>query len=311
MFRSTALNWKGPGTSRRRLCRAFLIVGLVVVAQSAAALPPLPGSHAHGVGIAGVRSEALGVPALTTNTSTLDVGQALNAAVNTSTITGGSGNASNLTFQWAGLPTNCTTENASNYTCFPTATGTFSLSASVTDFSDGQSGTATAVSITVNTDPTVTSITSSAPSVSVNQTVTFTVVAGGGTAPLTYVFKGLPAGCAGNTSIVACKPTVAQEYNVSVTVLDAVGFASNAVYAVVQVTPASTPVSSGTLTTTDWGVIVAILVVGFAITGLLLVRARQREKVEYLASAAPTRVTARQSPPPPPDDARPPPPPGM
>lgn len=279
-----------------------LVAGLVVLAL----LAPVAGA-AHPGGIGALRSgspSALGVPALTSNTSVLDLGMPLNASVNVSAITGGSGNATNLSFAWSGLPTNCTSQNVSNYTCYPTATGTFHVGVNVTDFSDGQSGMAAAVTITVNTDPVVTSITASTTNLTVNQTVTFTVVASGGTAPLAYVYIGLPAGCSGATASVTCSPTVAQAYNVSVSVLDAVNFTSNSAFVVVRVAPATPHAASTSLTTSDWAVIVAILVIGFLVSGLLWMRARREDRTARVSSSKRTGPTS----PPPPGGGGPPPP---
>lgn len=232
---------------------------------------------------------ALGVPAPTTNTSTLDLGMPLNASVNVSQITGGSGNPANLNFTWLGLPANCTTQNVSNYTCFPTAAGTVSISVKVTDTSDSRTATSVAVNITVNTDPVLTSFTVTPTSVGVNGSLTFTAVASGGTAPLTYLYSGLPSGCSGNTSTLTCTPRVAQAYKVFVTAVDALGMSSSATLNVsVNVTAATKTTASSGPTAVEWGIIVAILVVGFAVSAVLFVRARREERQTYGRRPPPT-----------------------
>lgn len=291
------------GSPTARLGRS-LVVGLVVLTL---ACPVVGGARTASTGSGShALPEALGVPALTSNTSFLDLGMPLNASVNTSEITGGSGNATNLTFSWSGLPTNCTSQNVSNYTCYPTATGTFHVEVNVTDFSDGDSGVAAVVNITVNTDPTVTSISASTTNLTVNQSVTFTVVASGGTPPLVYVYSGLPAGCSGASASVSCTPSTAQAYNVTVAVIDNVNFTSNSAFVVVRVAPATAHSTSTSLTTGDWAIIVGILVVGFLLSGYLWVRAR-REDRSARASSAPRAPPASPPPTPPPPGGGPPP----
>lgn len=283
------------GASRARLGRC-LALGFLVLTLAAPSSGPV---HLASTRIGPAAAPAaLSVPALTTNTSVLDLGMALNASVNVSGITGGSGNATNLSFAWSGLPTNCTTQNASNYTCYPTATGTFHIAVNVTDFSDGQSGVAAAVAIVVNTDPIVTSIVASTTNLTVNQTVTFTVTASGGSPPLVYVYSGLPANCTGTSASVTCTPTTAQTYNVSVAVTDAANFTSNSAFVVVRVAPTGTHSTSTGLTTGQWAVILGILVIGFLLAGLLWMRARREDRM--------TRASPRAAPPSPPA----PPPPG-
>ncbi|HEV2316407.1 MAG TPA: PKD domain-containing protein [Thermoplasmata archaeon] len=68
-------------------------------------------------------------------------------------------------------------------------------------------------------------LSSDLPSVDVGQSVNFTAFATGGTGGYHYRWgPGLPTGCAGTTSAtIACRPTVASNYNVTVTVQDAGG----------------------------------------------------------------------------------------
>ncbi|HYK94111.1 MAG TPA: hypothetical protein VEY07_08755 [Thermoplasmata archaeon] len=270
-FRRPTLN-----SASRRAALAVLVAASASILVGVAAAGP--GSIAQLP-----RAPTLTVPTPTTNTSVLDLGMELNASVNVSQITGGSGNASNWTYHWEGLPANCTSASVASYTCTPTATGTFSVAVQVNDTSDGATGLSSAVSITVNSDPVVTAFTVSASKVAVNGTLTFTVTASGGTAPLTYVYTGLPKGCSGNTSTITCTPTLAQVYNASVFVVDAIGVASaTSLSANVTVTAASTSSSSSAgPTVLQWVIIAVILVVGLGISALLFVRARREERQTF------------------------------
>ncbi len=256
---------------------------------------------------------ALSVGTPTTNTSTLDLGMPLNVSISLTQISGGSGNASNWTFTWLGLPTNCTSQNLANYTCYPTATGAFSISLKVSDSGTGTNATSAPVSITVNTDPTLGGIVASAASVSVNATVTFTTTASGGSPPLTYVYSGLPRGCNGNTSSVTCQPTIAQAYNVTVYVVDSVGMATNTSFVVVTVTAPSPPAATSHPTPLEWAIIGLILIVGFAASALLFLRARRVERGPFAGPARPPSGATGPGPAPPPGGgpgAGPPPPSG-
>ena len=248
----------------------------------------------------------LSVPTPTTNTSALDLGMALNASVDVSMITGGSNNASKWSFTWLGLPTNCTSQNVSNYTCYPTSTGTFSITVKVSDSGTSTNATSSAVSITVNTDPVLSSFTVSAPTVDVNGTLTFTASASGGTAPLSYVYFGLPSGCTGNTSVITCTPKTAQTYNVSVSVVDAVGMVSAATLNVsVKVTAASPAATSTGPTLVQWGIIAAILVIGLGISAALFVRAGREARRAY-GTRPPGGASGGRPPSPPPSGGSPP-----
>jgi hypothetical protein len=283
---SKGTNAVGRFAARSARLGPILLVGLLVLSASL----PLAGATHPATARTGAdaRPAALSIPALTSNTSVLDLGMPLNASVNVSAISGGSGNATNLSFAWSGLPTNCTSQNVSNYTCFPSVTGTFHVAVNVTDFSDGQSGTGAAVSVVVNIDPTVTSISASTTNLTVNQTVTFTVVASGGSAPLVYLYSGLPANCSGTTATVTCQPTAAQTYNVTVAVIDAVNFTSNSAFVIVHVAPPNAHSSTTSLTTGQWAVIMGILVVGFLIAGLLWMRARREDRQVRSSTPRPT-----------------------
>ncbi len=285
----THMRHLGPPSPRTRpvvgRLLAFALLAMVALGGAAAAAGAAV-SHA-GPGVS-APPPGLTVPTPTTNTSVLDLGMALNVSVDAANITGGSGNVSNFNFTWLGLPTNCTSANVSSYTCYPTASGTFSISVHVNDTGNRRSGSSASVTITVNTDPTITAFTVSASSVQVNTTIVFRTSATGGTAPLTYVYSGLPTGCSGNdTAVVTCTPTVAQSHNVTVYVVDAVGMASNTPYTVVTVNapPAPAPVTHPT--PLEWAVIAVILLIGFAISALLFVRARRMERASYRAAPKP------------------------
>ncbi len=176
----------------------------------------------------------------------------------TATPTGGSGGFS---FIWYGLPTGCTSSSTGSLACAPTGAGTFSVTVKVTD-SNSYSITSAALSFTVYVDPTVTTPTASPPSVDVGQPTTFLATASGGSGGNTFFWSGLPTGCTSTgTASLACSPTAAGGFSVTVQVTDSNGFSvkSAALPFTVYVdptvtTPTATPVSVDVGQTTTFSV---------------------------------------------------------
>ncbi|MCI4323489.1 MAG: PKD domain-containing protein [Thermoplasmata archaeon] len=95
--------------------------------------------------------------------------------------------------------------------------GTYTVE--VTD-SDGYQAT---VQVTVNADPLATVPTAAPPNLDLGQTTTIGVVASFGSGNYTYSWLGLPSGCGGTGASIACAPSVADNYTVSVKVTDSNG----------------------------------------------------------------------------------------
>jgi hypothetical protein len=163
-------------------------------------------------------------PSVATPTATpgsADVGQPV---LFSTTAGGGSGG---YTYSWSGMPTGCANSGSASDQCTPTATGTFSVTATVTD-SNGVAVTSKALDFAVVGDPTVTvgAIPDGSGDIDVGQAVTFSAVASGGSGGYTYSWNGLPTGCANSGAVSdRCVPTAAGTFSVSVTVQDSNGFA--------------------------------------------------------------------------------------
>ncbi|MCI4321317.1 MAG: hypothetical protein L3K18_02585 [Thermoplasmata archaeon] len=171
-------------------------------------------------------------------------------------------------YSYAGLPTTCPSVNASRLTCTPAAARTYVIEVTVADaFSNLAYDNAT---LTVNPQPTVTSLTLDRAEVDVARPTTLTVVAGGGTAPLSYAYSGLPVGCASaDAPTLACTPTLAGTSNITVTVTDALGQSSRGM-AELEVHPLPTlGVVTVTPSLANLGEAVQISVVGSGGTGWL------------------------------------------
>ncbi|MCI4356589.1 MAG: kelch motif-containing protein [Thermoplasmata archaeon] len=134
--------------------------------------------------------------------------------------TGGTGT---LTYQYLNLPAGCTPSNTSATSCTPQVAGSFSVTAQVTD-NVGFIVNAT-LSFTVNPAETLNAVTMTPGTIDVGGTVMINATPSGGTAPFTYTYRGLPAGCAASTidGTLACSPRTPASYQVSVSVKDASG----------------------------------------------------------------------------------------
>ncbi len=129
-------------------------------------------------------------------------------------------NGSASTVVWSGLPAGCPALNTSSLACEPSASGTASVTARVTDAS-GDEATSPSLRFAVATDPSVTTPTAGPASIDANQTVTFSTTETGGVAAFGYVWSGLPAGCPTvDSTSVTCRPTAPGLLSVSVEVED-------------------------------------------------------------------------------------------
>ena len=181
------------------------------------------------------------VESLSPSSPSIDLGQSV---AFTATVSGGSGG---YTYAWFGLPPGCAPVSAGSITCTPTALGTYSITASVTD-SNGFTPTSGALAYTVKIDPTLSGISPSRGTVDIGQTVTFTITASGGSGDYAYAWNGLPTGCTSSgTASDLCTPTGAGAFSVTVTLTDSNGWrlTSSAFSYLVESDPTATaPVGS-------------------------------------------------------------------
>lgn len=146
-----------------------------------------------------------------------DVGQGVTFSVEG--LTGGTGSYS---YRWTGLPVGCASVNASTLVCLPTAAGTGNPAVNVIDTNGVHA--AGSVGFTVYSVPIVNTPTALPGTVGVDQSVTFSVSATGGSGTLTYTWTGLPTGCTSlNASTVTCRPTASGTAQIAVDVTDSNG----------------------------------------------------------------------------------------
>ena len=158
------------------------------------------------------------------------------------------------TYLWSGLPTGCSSSNARAISCSPSAVGSFSITAKVTD-GNGYAVTSGALSFTVYGTPSVDYLLGPG-TPDANQQVTVQIdryqQGSGGD---TFVWSGFPAGCSSvNLTYVTCSPTVAGWFNITVTVTDSNGGSgSESPFTLHVLTDPATSIPSAVPYSTDLG----------------------------------------------------------
>lgn len=145
----------------------------------------------------------------------------------TATVSGG---VSPLTFSYSGLPTGCSSANSSSIPCTPSVPGNFTVTVKVVA-ADALSATRSlALSVTPLVSPLVIGSFKADPStLPSGNTTTFSSVLSGGITPYSYVYRGLPQGCASkDSSTLSCTPTISGSFKVVLNVTDSHGDSASA-----------------------------------------------------------------------------------
>jgi hypothetical protein len=146
-------------------------------------------------------------------------------------------------YAYHSLPLGCAGGGQPFLNCSPTGSGNYTVEVQVTD-APGFSIYANTTLI-VNARPGVASFTAAPAVLDRGQSTTFRATTTGGTAPLSYVYTGLPSGCVpANTASLTCTPDKAASSTVQVVVTDAFGWSANATVGV-RVNPALIVYSAG------------------------------------------------------------------
>jgi len=183
----------------------------------------------------------------TANPTSVDIGQTITF---TAQATGGSGGYAYL---WTGLPTGCSSSNIPTISCQPITTGTFPVTANITD-SNGFSITSSTLSVSVSPDLSLTSFTTSPDKLDIGQTITFAASASGGSGGLSFAYYGLPTGCeTANSTNLSCTPTSTGTYHVILTVTDSNGFTVSNSRIIVAVGPDPTAAVAASPSMIDLG----------------------------------------------------------
>jgi len=215
------------------------------------------------------------------------VGQSTTFTVTTS---GGGGT---FEYAYAGLPTGCSSADVAALACDPTAAGTFTVTVWVNTTDDQTVHSSLQFVVTAGTTvgaPSITSFTLSSSSITVGESVSFTVEVTGGSPPYTYAYQNLPAGCASaNVSNLECTPTATGSFTVTITVTDTLLMTTSDSVTLVVASSSGTGTpgggggsgssGSGTLGgLSDYIWIVLIVVIVAILAALLLLRSRGRSR---------------------------------
>ncbi|MGI0132335.1 MAG: Kelch repeat-containing protein [Thermoplasmata archaeon] len=157
------------------------------------------------------------------------------------------GGAGPLTYTYAGLPNGCLSENLSRLGCAPTAAGTYSVVATVTDSARASAS----IGITMTVEPAqvgasavVTEFAAIPSTVRVGGEFTLVLVAAGGSPPLAFVYHGLPPGCtSASVADLPCSPTTGGTYRVEAVVTDAAGQSVGVITRVTVRPPTANPLT--------------------------------------------------------------------
>jgi PKD domain len=199
--------------------------------------------------------------------SETDVDEQITLSVSASLGTG------HYSYAYQDLPLGCSTSNSTTLACTPLTAGSYTIEVTMTD-AVGGTGTST-VNITVNSEPSISSFTSSPSSVSAGQQTIFSVSTSGGTAPISYTYTGLPPGCTStSTAKLSCTPSTSGTYLIVATVTDKVGKTATS-FISINVSPRSTVLGLSPLEgySAIAGIVVAVLAGGVA----ALLQLRKRE----------------------------------
>lgn len=139
----------------------------------------------------------------------------------TATVARGNGS---LSYVFSGLPSGCSSVNASSFNCTPTAAGNFTVRVNVTD-QTGHSVTGT-TGLSVIDHLSIVSLTAQPSTLDLGMAANLTATILGAAPPFTYEWSGLPMGCASqNTSTISCTANQTGTFDVQLRVLDAAGLA--------------------------------------------------------------------------------------
>lgn len=201
----------------------------------------------------------VGTPTTTPGGTSFDAGETIQFRTD---VAGGSGHNY---YSWTGLPTDCAGADTPWLNCTLKAAGNYSVAVTVVD-SNGTSVTSTPLSLQVSPKLVLSFFAAEPFNLVTGQTTLFTTIAYGGSAPLSYVYTGLPTGCASvDAPSVNCTVTIPGSYNIEVNVTDLAGtYVTQATSLLVTGLPylnAAVPTISPDLLTIDQGLSTTLMTV--------------------------------------------------
>lgn len=172
------------------------------------------------------------VSAPSASQSSADVGQQVTFSV----VGSASLSRHSLGYVWSGLPTGCAGSGAS-VSCTPTASGSFTISVTVTD-ANGYSVESAGTTFVVSSAPSA-SVGGSRDALDVGQSLTLTATITGGSGNPSYVWSNLPTGCStADSAVIFCAPASSGAFNSTVSITDSNGGKSSSTPFTLTVSPA-------------------------------------------------------------------------
>jgi hypothetical protein len=200
-------------------------------------------------------------------------------------VTVASGNAP-YTYAFSGLPAGCASASMASLRCVPTAAGSFSVSATVSNAYGTSPPASVSLTVKAAASPlSITAFTAGPASIDVGWTSELNVSVTGGSLPYVFDYSGLPAGCASaNQASLDCAPSAAGSFVVTVSVTDGLGATATRSVSLFVEAPSSpapasppkllgAPLTSATLLITS---LLAIVVVAGAAVAVVVHRRRSR-----------------------------------
>ena len=179
-----------------------------------------PAGDSSGASITVNVSEAPSIFAVTATPNPLTLGNTTVIVVNHS------GGSPPFVVSFGELPPGCASASTFDLDCVPTLYGSYSVKVEVTDAA-GLNATRS-VELVVNPRPTAHPLLIAPSLIDLGSTVVVGTNVSGGTAPFSFVYSGLPPGCASvSTSNLSCVPAAAGTFSVTATVTDAFGWSDS------------------------------------------------------------------------------------
>lgn len=197
--------------------------------------------------------------------ASVDVGQNFTVTVLST------GGTAPFSYSYTGLPLGCTGQLTAVVSCKPRASGSFTVTAILTDTWKETSQLATTVQ--VQPDPAISLLTVTPTSPTSGSSMQISVTVTGGSGIYTFAYAGLPAGCATrNASTLTCTPTATGAFNVTVNVTDSVGFSAFAFTAFTVQSPSSGGGGLSLGGSTIWLLVALVVIVIVVVAAVLLMR---------------------------------------
>lgn len=139
-----------------------------------------------------------------------------------------SGGKRYLAYTYTGLPNGCVTANQTSLPCAPATPGTFTVTVYANDTAGDSASTSTP--LTVDSQPAITTFTASPDPIPVSHSTYLNVSASGGVGTLSYVFVGLPGGCAtSNVASLPCAPSASGMFTIRAYANDTLGDSASSI----------------------------------------------------------------------------------